>query len=109
MEKNHKIKVAHEERACGICPEESEVDQAKEEIIQLFKDHDRENEKLSDKKKKKAEEDVIKAEEMRRQFLESFKETQRKKESETPPKKKRASGSDTMNYLKEVSEAESKR
>ena len=64
---------------------------------------------MSHVKKKKAEEDVTKAEEMRRQYLETFKETQRRKESETPLKKKRASGSDTMNYLKEVSEAESKR
>ena len=48
MEKSHKTKVAHEERASGICPEESEVDQAMEEIIQLFEYHDRENEKLSD-------------------------------------------------------------
>ena len=108
-EKNHKTKVAHEERASGICLEESEVDQAMEEIIQLFEDHDRENEKLSDEKKKKAEEDVTKEEEMRRQSLETFKETQRRKESETPAKKKRASGPDTMNYLKEISEAESKR
>ena len=107
--KNRKTKVAHEERASGICPEESEVDRAMEEIIQLFKDHDRENEKLSDEKKKTAEEDVTKAEEMRRQSLETFKETQKRKESETPPKKKRASGSDTMNYLKEISEVESKR
>lgn len=52
MEKNHKTKVA-----TGICPEESEVDQAMEEIIQLFEEHDRENEKLSNEKKKKAEED----------------------------------------------------
>ena len=109
MEKNHKTKVAHEERASGICPEESEVDQAMEEIIQLFEEHDRENEKLSEEKKKKAEEDVTKAEEMRRQSLETFKETQRRKESEKPPKKKRASGSDTMSYLKEISEVESNR
>ncbi|XP_068729064.1 uncharacterized protein [Montipora capricornis] len=100
---------SHEERASGICPEESEGDQAMEEIIQLFEDHDRVNEKLSDEKKKKAEEDVTKAEEMRRQSLETFKETQKRKESETPPKRKRASGSDTMNYLKEISEVESKR
>jgi len=52
---------------------------------------------------------VTKAEEMRRQSLETFKETQKRKERETPPKKRRASGSDTMNYLKEISEAESKR
>lgn len=45
---------------------------------------------------------------MRRQSLETFKETQKRKESETPPKKKRARGSDTMNYLKEISEVESK-
>ena len=79
-----------------------------EEIIQLFEDHDRENEKLSDEKKKKAEEDVTKAEEMRRQSLETFKETHKRKERETPLKKKRASGSDT-NYLKQISEVDSKR
>lgn len=108
MEKNHKTKVAHEKRASGICPEESEVDQAMEEIIQLSEEHDWKNEKLSDEKKKKAE-DVTKAEEMRRQSLETFKETQKRKESEKPPKKKRASGSDTMSYLKEISGVESKR
>ena len=80
-----------------------------EEIIQLFEEHDWENEKLSEEKKKKAEEDVTKAEEMRGQSLETFKETQRRKESEKPPKKKRASGSDTMSYLKEISEVESNR
>ena len=47
-------------------------------MIQLFKDHDRENEKLSDEKKNKAEEDVTKVEEMTRQSLETFKETQKK-------------------------------
>ena len=52
---------------------------------------------------------MTKAEEMRRQSLETFKETQERKEGETPLKKKRASGSDTMNYLKEISEVESKR
>ena len=77
MEKNHKTKVAHEERASGICPEEPEVDQAMEKIIQLFEDHDQENKKLTDEKKKKAEEDVTKAEEMTRQSLQTFKETQR--------------------------------
>ena len=79
-----------------------------EEIIQLFQDHGWENEKLSDEKKN-TEEYVTKAEEMKRQSLESFKETQRRKENEKPPKKKRASGSDTMSYLKEIREVESKR
>ena len=61
-----------------------------------------------DKKKKKAEEDVTKAEEMKRQSLETLKGTQRRKESEILPRKKQASGSDTMNYLKEIIEAEMK-
>ena len=78
------------------------------EIIQLFEEHYWRNEKLSDEKKKKAE-DVSKAEEMRRQSVETFKETQKRKESETPLKKKRPSGSGTRNYLKEISEVESKR
>ena len=114
MERNHKTKVAQEERASGITPEETEVDRAMEEIIQLFEEYDRENEKLSDKKEKKAEEDVAKAEETRRESLETFKETKKRKESESkqseiPPKKRRASGSDIMNYLKEMGEAEGKR
>ena len=75
MEKSHKTKVADEKRESGICPEESEFDL-------FFEDHDWENEKLSDKKKKKAEEDVTKAEEMREKSLEIFKETQRRKQSE---------------------------
>ena len=107
MERNHKIKVSEENRASGISPEETEVDQAMEEIIQLFEEHDRDNEKLSDEKKKKAEEDVAKAEEMRRQSLETYMETKKRKGNDEPPKKKkRASGSDTMNYLKERNEAE---
>ena len=114
MERNHKTKVSQEERASGITPEETEVDRAMEEIIQLFEEYDWENEKLSEEKKKKAEEDVAKAEEMRRESLETFKETKKRKESESepseiPPKKRRASGSDTMNYLKEMGEAEGKR
>ncbi|XP_078347999.1 uncharacterized protein LOC144633091 [Oculina patagonica] len=112
MERHHKSKVAQEERASGITPEETEVDRAMAEIIQLFEEYDRENEKLSEEKKKKAEEDVAKAEEMRRESLETFKETKKRKESEQseiPPKKRRASGSDTMSYLKEMGEAEGKR
>ena len=104
MERNHKTKVAQVERASGITPEETEVDRAMEEIIQLFEEYDQENEKLSEEKKKKAEEYVAKAEETRRESLKTFKET-----SEIPPKKRRASGSDTMNYLKEMGEAEGKR
>ena len=90
MEKIHKAKVAQEERSSGISPEESEVDRAMEDIIQLFEEHDRENKKFSDKKKKNAEEGVAKAEEMRRQSLETFKETKKRKESddESPPKKR---------------------
>ena len=69
---------------------------------------------MSEEKEKKAAEDVAKAEEMRRESLETFKETKKRKESESeqseiPPKKRRASGSDTMNYLKEMGEAEGKR
>ena len=100
MERNHKIKVSEENRASGISLEETELDQAMEEIIQLFEEHDRDNEKLSDEKKKKAEE-------MRRQSLETYMETKKRKGNDEPPKKKkRASGSDTMNYLKERNEAE---
>lgn len=114
MERNHKTKVAQEERASGVTLEETEVDRAMEKIIQLFKEYDQENEKLSDEKKKIAEEDVAKAEEMRRESRETSKETKKRNESESEQseilhKKRRASGSDTMNYLKEMGETKGKR
>jgi len=108
MEKKSKNKVRQEEGASGISPEESEVDRAMEEIIEQFEEHDREYDRISEGKKKKAEEEVAKAEEMRKQSLETYKNTQKRRDSDEPPKKKRASGSDTMNFLKERSEMEIK-
>ena len=51
-------------------------------MMWTYEDYDRDNDKLSDKKKKKAEEDVSKAEEMRRQSLETFKEITEKETSQ---------------------------
>ncbi|KAK3718610.1 hypothetical protein QZH41_004590 [Actinostola sp. cb2023] len=108
MEKKSKNKVRQEEGASGISPEESEVDRVMEEIIEQFEEHDREYDRISEGKKKKAEEEVAKAEEMRKQSLETYKNTQKRRDSDEPPKKKRASGSDTMNFLKERNEMEIK-
>ncbi len=112
LERKHKKKVQEEERASGICPEESQLDRALEDIISQFKEADVEHDRISGEKKAKQEAEVSKAEEMRKMALETFKETQKRKESgdeqTTPRKKKRASGSDAIGFLKEKTEMEVK-
>ena len=108
LEKKYKNKVREEERASGISPEESEFDRALQDIISRMEEADTEAARLSDEKKKTAEVELGKAEEMRKVSLETFKETQKRNEaagdSDSEPskkkKKKRASGSDTMSFLR---------
>lgn len=108
LEKKHKKKVSEEEKASGISPEESEVDKAMADIITQFDEADATNERLSEDKKKKIEVEAAKAEEMRRVSMETFKESQKRNSEfgEQTKIKRRASGSDTMSYLKEKAEKE---
>ena len=108
MEKNHKKKTREEERESGTSPEVTEVDEAMDEIIGQFEECDREHEKQSEDKRQKAEEDVKKADEMRKRSLETYKDTQKRSEEQPLQKRKRASGSDTMSFLKEKTEMENK-
>lgn len=110
LEKKHKKKVSDENMASGISPEESEIDQAMGDIITRFEEADAETDRLSEEKKKKVEMEATKAAEMRRLSLETFKETQARNSEIGEPsrKKRRASGSDTMTYLKEKAEMDMK-
>ena len=105
MEKNTRLKSHTKNEQVGFAQKNLKLIRRWKKIIQLFEDHDRDNEKLSDQKKTKAEEDVTKAEENEKAISGDL-QGNSKKESEKSLKKKRASGSDTMNYLKETSEAE---
>ena len=103
----HKAKMRQEENASGIACEETELDQALEELI--------DKEKLADEKsseaKKTEKAEKAAAVEHRRSAMERLGETKRRNtegESEgTQTKKSRRSPSDVVGYLREKHERES--
>lgn len=101
LTKKYKKKIAAEEKASGISPNETELDIAMGDILERFSEADAEHEKANNEKKKKVEEDSGKAEEMRKRSLETFGETMQRNENTTPKKKKRSTGSEVLEYLKE--------
>ena len=106
----HKAKIRQEENASGIACEETELDQALEEIIDKEKLAD---EKSSEAKKKEKEEKEEKAaaEEHRQSAMERLGQTKRRNaDSETDgaqAKKSRRSSSDVVEYLREKYQRES--
>ena len=103
----YKAKIRQEENASGIDCEETELDQALEEII--------DKEKLADEKsseaKKKEKEEKSAAEEHRQSAMERLGQTKKRNaDSETDgaqAKKTRRSSSDVVEYLREKHERES--
>jgi len=95
-----------EERASAISPEMSEIDKLLEQIIKRFEESDRESGDKGDQGERSKTEDRKKAEEMRKPSMEKLGETLKRKGEEdggaTPRKK--ASGSETIVYLREKAE-----
>ena len=113
LEKKHKRKLSDKEKATGISPEDSEIDEAMEDIIAQFEEADLFYEQLTTEKKQKEEAEVEKAVEMRRCSMERFKEKKKRNgdaENNEPStkKKERTSGSDIMRYLREKGEIDIK-
>ena len=101
-----KKRVREIEKASGIQVDDTEVDIALDDIILRFKEIDDETQKQSDAKKAKDEADSVKTVEMRKRSLETLGETSERNEAKV--KLTRNNGSDTINYLREKSEAELK-
>ena len=102
----HKAKIRQEENASGIACEETELDQALEEII--------DKEKLADEKsseaKKKEKEEKAAAEEHRQSAMERLGQTKRRNadsETDGAQAKKSRSSSDVVEYLREKYQRES--
>ena len=98
--------MTEEERASGISPEMSEIDKLLEQIIERFEESDRESGDKGEQGERSKTEDRKKAEEMRKLSMEKLGETLKRKGEEdggaTP--RKRASGSETIVYLREKAE-----
>ena len=91
----------YEEKASGISPDESVVDEALGDLIERFEQADEEFKKEIRSKKAKIEEDINKTNEIRRKSLETLRETLT---SDSLPKKSRNNGTDAVNYLREKME-----
>ena len=101
-----------EERASGIDPEHTELDDLLEEIYERKKESEINHNQQSAEKTKKIEEEKEAAEDIRQRSVERLSET-RKREAHNNPagcsssndeKKRRSSGGDTIAYLREKSE-----
>ena len=106
LKNNFAKRQKEEERASGISPKISEVDECLEDIIESFKERNENQRKENNEKKERAIENVLKAAEMRKRSLETFTESQNRNNEEITPKRTRNNGNDTISYLTAKYESE---
>ena len=101
--KRQKRKVAAEEKASGINPEPTELDNALEQIMALEETADVELAELNNEKKEKVEQDKLTATDMRKKAMEKLGDTQKRQREEGDQKtrKSRRNGNDALQFLKE--------
>ena len=106
-----RVKIKNEEKASGISPTRSEVEEALEYLIEKEGASDEIHKNNMNRKDDMAERE--KAEEVRKMAVESLGTTKRRKEDEKEnfvdckqPKKRRSTGSETVAFLWENSEKE---
>ena len=113
--KKHKKKVAEENKASGIAPDEpSEFELGMDEICEKAEAAERDQQVISDERKANLEKEKKQAEDMRAQALEKVGETKKRMsvgdngsgEPEKKEKRARRSGTETIAYLKEKSAKE---
>ena len=101
--KKFKSKQNEENKASGISPEITELNEALQDITERFNEADLDRDKESAEKKSKQAEDLIKAQEIRNQSLETFGDTRKRKEDTGEVNRKRSRKTDTFLYLEEKS------
>lgn len=103
LEAWHKRKMAHEEKASGISPEFTELDQAMEDIVDRTKEAQEELAAGNEKNQKCAQKEKITAEDIRKRSMESLGETKEREKENTSKKQRRKS---CLEYFKEKHEKE---
>ena len=96
LKNNFAKQQTEEERASGISPKISEVDECLEDIIERFKERDENQRKENEEKKERATEDALKAAEMTKRSLETFTESQNRNSEEITPIRTRNNGNDAI-------------
>ena len=97
--------MAKEERASGINAEESELDQAIQDIVGMAEAAEEEITQKAAENKNSRDKDRLTAEDVRRKSMERLSETQKREKIETETKKRR-SNADTLEFLREKAEKE---
>ena len=100
LEKAYKKRLREEERASGISPEVSELDEAIENIIEASKNAEKELMESQNNKNKQSEKERETAESVRKRSMERLSQT-RDREGLESSKKKRRSGTGMVEYLQE--------
>ena len=107
LEKNHKRKMAAEERASGIDPEHTELDEALQDIVERTEGAQDELAKGEERRERNAEKEKETAEDVRKRSMERLSQTRERESPESAKKKRKCSSpGDTVEYLKEKSERE---
>lgn len=105
-------KLKAEERETGTNPENSEMEDALEELLEQEEEAEKVQKEDSDVKKSKDDADRSKAEKMRKRAMQSLGESSKKDDDDDEDdeclalkkKKRRSNGSDTLMFLREKSE-----
>ena len=106
LERNFKRKMAAEERASGIVPEMTELDEVVESIIERSEGAQEEIEKMTENKRKAIDKEKESAESVRKRSVETLAETRERENQESARKKKRSDGNGTIEFLRDKSEKE---
>ncbi|CAB3990784.1 Hypothetical predicted protein [Paramuricea clavata] len=102
LEKHHKRKMAEEEKASGISPEFTELDEALEDIVERTQEVQEEFAAENDKREKIAEKERETAEDVRKRSMEKLGETKARENA----KKTNKSRNSSLEYFKEKHDKE---
>lgn len=103
LDKEHRKRIKEEEKASGISPEHTELEEHMQDLIERFDAKDSEDQLADEEKKEKSEAETAKAEEMRRMSMETMAQSRKRKgdEQKETKKKRRVAESDTVSFLRE--------
>ena len=108
--KKYKSKWRAEDKASGIAPSYTEIDEALYDLIERFDEADAARQKATAEKKSKVEEELVQAQNMRNASLETFGETRKRKENDTgegsQKRSRRSTSNDFISYFSEKHERE---
>ena len=105
LERGFKKKMNEEQRASGISPEFSELDEALEDILGRKESADKQHERVHEDKRQQVEKEKETAEAVRKRAMESLSHT---KEREGNKRKKGCETSEYVGYLREKREVDMK-